>query len=204
MDSTQKEAQIRLYMEKLKKEEEDKTKVRLSQEQQLLQDEAQKALEKEIMVASKQRIFNDKMRQYIKDRNWLKIVELLNETVFESGAKRVVTNDDRHYTKTNERVAMIISEELKDNQFWDPNTYRSIVFNKERGIHDIYEHSSYKVYQDYSATTYKGLKTFEDVLKDLINFRSSYMGGIFYETLYELRDIIVNFLRRKLGYYISY
>lgn len=212
MDSIEKEARIRICMEKLRKEEEEKKKIRLEQEQAYLISEAEKArkeieikAQEEIMKVSKQRIFNEKMRSYIKERNWSKIVELINDTLFEHKCERRITNDENHYQKMNEFVANALSEEYKHNHYYNYDYTRNIILTQYGIIGGYNEISQYlKGYVKTEKNNYLSLREFETIVKDLLcpGYTNIYLGGIYYESLYELKNMIRDFVtKRYFDYY---
>lgn len=193
MDPLEKEARIRLYMEKIKKDEEEAKKARLTQEKKFLEDEAQKELQQEIFKSSKNRIALDRIKEYLKINDWVKIIEQLNECLFECGYKRLLTTHD-DYSKMNKRVGDMIKSDI-DNPYNSKfrKDYIENITCSENGINGGFCEGD-KLSLDYGKNQLSALKSFCEATKRFANYEN--MNFFYYEVFYFVRKHIIDFIKK--------
>jgi hypothetical protein len=191
MDPLEKEARIRLYMEKIRKEEEEANKKRLSDEKKILEDKAQKELEQEIIKSSKNRVALEKIQGYLKANDWVKVIEQMNECLFERGYKRMLETRDT-YSKRNKDVGEAIIKELSgpfDSKF-DKSYVEKIICN-DNGISLTYEERDKC---NSRKNCLSGLKSFEKTLERFASFSNNTF--FYYEVFAFVRKHIIELLKR--------
>jgi hypothetical protein len=193
MDPLEKEARIRLYMEKIKKEEEENKKARLSQEKKFLENESQKELEKEIFKSSKNRIALNKIEECLKSNNWVGIIEQLNECLFECGYKRLLTTHD-DYSKMNKRAGDMIKNDIENPyDFKTKKDYIEKITCNEYGFDGgFYEKNKHNL--DYNINRMSALKSFNEVIDRFVNFGN--INFFYYETFMFVKKEIAKFLKK--------
>lgn len=135
MNDIEKEARIRLCMEKLRKEEEENKAHRLKQENDFLAEKARLAMEQEIMETSKRRLVKESIDSFLgtgelKNADWYGIISRLNECLYEIGYTRPLNQfSDFHYDTLNRKMSEKIVRELNMsvsqviyNQIHGPNS----------------------------------------------------------------------------------
>lgn len=183
MDSIEKEARIRLCMENLKKEEENNKNLRIKQEKEILD----KKENDEIIRISKSILYKENIDKYIKDKNWYKIIEQLNECFYEENYfKRIVSNDYSHYDTMNRRIGDMITKEISFSGYSD--SYRIIV--KQSGGICLFKIDEYDKYQN---TRYPLLVSLGEELENYNFIRKTKK----FEAFRHLIICIRNFLERN-------